>query len=70
MRLISLVLAAFSSVGPASAHDLPEYIYPDYAVTVVFRRLLRSMTTTYQVAEVRSVPARVLTARQDKGVSR
>jgi hypothetical protein len=68
MRLIAFVLAAFVVSGPAAAQSWQEYSYPDYSFTVVFPAAPQIETTTYQVANGRSVPARVYTARQDKGV--
>jgi hypothetical protein len=68
MRLIAFVLAAFVVSGPAAAQSWQEYSSPDKSFTVVFPAAPQIETTTYQVADGRSVPARVYTARQDKGV--
>jgi hypothetical protein len=68
MRLIAFVLAAFAVSAPAAAQTWQEYSYPDYAFTVVFPAAPQIQTTTYMIADGRSVPARVYTARQDKGV--
>jgi len=68
MRLIAFVLAAFVVSGPAAAQSWQEYTNRDYAFTVTFPAAPQIETTTYQIADGRSVPAHVYTARQDKGV--
>src|SRR5258707_6694500 len=68
MRLIAFVLAAFVISGPATAQPWQEYSYPDYAFTVVFPAAPQIQMATYTIADGRSVPARIYTARQDKGV--
>jgi hypothetical protein len=67
MRLIAFILAAFVVSGPAAAQEWQEYSYPDYAFTVMFPAAPKVETTTYEVADGRSVPARVYSVRQDKG---
>jgi hypothetical protein len=68
MRLIAFVLAAFVVSGPAAAQTWQEYTDRDYAFTVTFPTAPQIQTTSYQVADGRSVPAHVYTAREDKGV--
>ena len=68
MRTIALVLAAFVVSGPAAAQNWKEYSYPDYSFTVAFPADPRIETTTYQVADGRSVQARVYTVRQNNSV--
>ena len=68
MRLIALILAAFAISGrPAAAQNWQEYSYPDYAFTVTFPADPKIESTIYEVADGRSVPARVYSVRQDKG---
>jgi hypothetical protein len=68
MRMIALVLAAFVASGPAAAQSWKEYNYPDYSFTVAFPADPQIETTTYQVADGRSVQARVYTVRQNNTV--
>ena len=68
MRTIALVLAAFIASGPAAAQSWKEYSYPDYSFTVAFPADPQIETTTYQVADGRSVRARVYTVRQNNSV--
>ena len=68
MRLIALVLAAFVVSAPAAAQTWQEYNYPDYSFSVSFPAAPQIETTTYQVADGRSVPAHVYSARQNNGV--
>jgi hypothetical protein len=68
MRLIALVMAAFVISGPAAAQAWKEYNYPDYAFSVTFPADPQLETTTYQVANGRSVPAHVYSVRQNNGV--
>jgi hypothetical protein len=65
MRLIAFVLAAFIS-GPAAAQEWQEYAYPDYAFTVMFPAAPQVQNVSHEVAEGRSVPARVYSVREDK----
>jgi hypothetical protein len=67
MRLIAFILAAFVA-GPAAAQSWTEYSYPDYAFTVSFPGEPRIETEIYQTADGRSVPARVYSVTNDKGV--
>jgi hypothetical protein len=46
---------------------LGEYSYPEYAFSVAFPVNPKVETMNYEVADGRSVPARVYSARQDKG---
>src|SRR6201997_677106 len=73
MRMIAFVVtafvvAAFVASGPAAAQSWEEYSYPDYAFTVAFPATPQVETTTYQVADNRSVPAHVYTVRQNNSV--
>ena len=67
MRIIAFAVAAFVVSGPAAAQSWEEYSYPEYAFSVVFPANPKIETTTYEVADGRPVPARVYSARQDKG---
>jgi hypothetical protein len=66
MRTIAFAVAAFVVSGPAAAQSWQEYSYPEYAFSVAFPANPKIETTTYEVADARSVPARVYSARQDK----
>src|ERR1700686_198415 len=68
MRSIPLILAAFVASGPAAAQSWEEYSYPDYAFSVAFPANPQVQNTTYQIADNRSVPARVYTVRQNNSV--
>ena len=65
MRLIPLAAAAFVASTPAVAQSWEEYSYPEYAFSVVFPANPQVETMAYQVAENRSVPARVYSVRQN-----
>jgi hypothetical protein len=65
MRLIALILAAFVISGPTAAQNWQEYSYPDYAFSVDFPARPLVENRTYQVADNRSVPARVYSVRQN-----
>src|SRR5215813_4751257 len=67
MRLLALILVTFAISGPAAAQNWQEYNYPDYAFTVTFPADPKIETTSHEVADGRSVPARVYSVRQDKG---
>ena len=67
MRSIAFILAAFAFSAPALAQSWEEYSYPEYAISVAFPTNPKIEMTTYEVADGRSVPARVYSARQDKG---
>ena len=64
MRSILFVLAAFVASAPATAQDWKEYSYPDYAFSVAFPANPQVDTTTYQITDNRSVPARIYSVRQ------
>ena len=66
MRSIAFVLATFVASAPAAAQGWEEYSYPDYAFSVAFPANPKIETTTYEVADGRSVPAHVYSTRQDK----
>ena len=66
MRLIALILAAFAISGPAAPQNWQEYSYPDYLFEVTFPADPKVEITTHEVADGRSVPARVYSVRQDK----
>jgi hypothetical protein len=68
MRSIAFVLATFVATAPAAAQNWKEYSYPDYSFTVAFPSDPRVEMTTYQVADGRSVPARIYTVRQNDSV--
>jgi hypothetical protein len=67
MRSIPLILAAFAFSAPAVAQSWEEYSYPEYAISVAFPASPQIETTTYQIADGHSVPARVYSVRRDKG---
>src|SRR5215467_14055479 len=67
MRSIPFILAAFAFSAPAVAQSWEEYSYPEYAFSVVFPTNPKVETIPYEIADGRSVPARVYSARQDKG---
>src|SRR5215831_1726528 len=67
MRSIPFILGAFAFSAPAVAQSWEEYSLPEYAISVVFPANPKVETTAYEVADGRSVPARVYSARQDKG---
>jgi hypothetical protein len=64
VRSIALILAAFAFSPPAVAQSWEEYSYPEYAISVVFPASPQIETTTYQIVDGRSVPARVYSIRQ------
>jgi len=66
MRSMLFVLAVLVVSGPAAAQSWEEYAYPEYAVSLTFPAKPQTEMTNYQVAEGRSVPARVYSVRQDK----
>jgi hypothetical protein len=67
MRLIAYAAAAFIAGSPAAAEEWQEYAYPDYAFTVRFPASPRVETTAYQMADGRTVPARVYSVRENNG---
>jgi hypothetical protein len=64
MRSIAFVLATFVASAPAAAQGWEEYSYPDYAFSVAFPANPQVDITTYQIADNRSVPARIYSVRQ------
>jgi hypothetical protein len=68
MRLIAFALAAFATVCPAAAQTWHEYSYPAYAFTIAFPADPRAQTTTYRLADSRSVEAHVYSAHQNDSV--
>jgi hypothetical protein len=68
MRLIAFALAAFAIVGPAAAQNWQEYSYPAYAFTITFPVDPRVQTTTYRLADGRSVEAHVYSAHENGSV--
>jgi hypothetical protein len=70
MRSIVLVLATFVASTPAAAQRWEEYSYPDYAFSVAFPADPQVGTTTYRVADNRSVPARIYSVHQTDVVFR
>jgi len=64
MRAIAFVLAMFVASAPAAAQGWEEYSYPDYAFSVAFPANPQVDTTTYQITDNRSVPARIYSVRQ------
>jgi hypothetical protein len=68
MRLIAFVAAAFVASTPVAAQEWQEYAYPDHAFTVAFPANPRVETTTYQLADDRTVPAHVYSVRENDGV--
>jgi hypothetical protein len=70
MRPIALSLAAFAFSAPALAQSWREYSYPEYAISVAFPANPQLETTTYQIADGRSIPARVYSVRQANVVFR
>ena len=68
MRSIVFALAACVAACPAAAQSWKEYAYPAYAFTVAFPAEPQIETTTYQVADGRSVEARIYSVRQNNGV--
>jgi hypothetical protein len=68
MRLIVFIAAMVVGVGPAVAQSWREYTYPDQLFTVAFPADPQTETTTYLVADNRSVEARVYSVRQDNAL--
>jgi hypothetical protein len=63
MRIVAFAVAVFVVSGPAAAQSLQEYSYPEYAFSVAFPADPKIEITTYEIADGRSVPARVYSAR-------
>ena len=59
-----LVTVPAAAPQPAPAQGWEEYSYPDYAFSVAFPASPQVDTTTYQIADNRSVPARIYSVRQ------
>ena len=59
-----LVTVPAAAPQPAPAQGWEEYSYPDYAFSVAFPANPQVDTTTYQIADNRSVPARIYSVRQ------
>ena len=59
-----LVTVPAAAPQPAPAQGWEEYNYPDYAFSVAFPANPQVDTTTYQIADNRSVPARIYSVRQ------
>lgn len=70
MRSIAFVLATFVAGAPAAAQGWEEYSYPEYAFSVAFPADPQVVTTTYQVVDRLSVPARIYSVRQTNVVFR
>ena len=68
MRSIAFVLATFAASAPATAEGWEEYNYPEYAFSVTFPANPKVETTTYPVADNRSVPAHVYSVREGNAV--
>jgi len=68
MRLIVFVAAALVAGSPVAAEEWQQFAYPDYAFTVAFPAAPRLETTTYPLAEGRTVPAHVYSVRENDGV--
>jgi hypothetical protein len=68
MRSMLFALAVLVASGPVAAQSWEEYAYSEYAVSLTFPGNPQIEMTSYQVAEGRSVPARVYSVRQDKMV--
>lgn len=66
MRFIIIpLLGVLAAGGPAAAQSWKEYSYPDDLFSVVFPAPPKVETTTYQVADDRSVRARVYSVNQN-----
>ena len=68
MRFIALIVMAFAISSPAAAQSWKEYNYPDRAFTVMFPADPQIQNRNFEVADGRSVPARVYTARENNGI--
>src|SRR5260221_7326397 len=68
MRLIVFIVATLVGGGSAIAQSWREYSYPDQFFTVAFPGDPQMETTTYQVADNRSVEAHVYSVHQDDAV--
>ncbi len=68
MRLIVFIVATLVAGGAAVAQSWREYSYPDQFFTVAFPADPQVQTTTYQVADDRSVEAHVYSVHQNDAV--
>jgi len=68
MRLIILALSALALSAPAAAQNWQEYNNQAYAFTVAFPADPQIETTTYRLADGRSVEAHVYSVRFNNGV--
>jgi hypothetical protein len=68
MRLIAFALAALAAGGPAAAQTWQEYSYPAYSFTVAFPATPQIESTTYRLADGRTVEAHVYSVRQNDSV--
>src|SRR5215467_1847564 len=68
MRLIAFALAAFFASGPAAAQTWQEYSYPAYSFTVAFPAEPQIETTTYRLADGRTVDAHIYSVSQNDSV--
>ena len=68
MRMIAFVLGAATLSSSAVAQSWQQYAYPDYAFSVDFPASPKVEDTTYQLANGRSVPARVYSVTQNEEV--
>jgi hypothetical protein len=69
MGFVILLLGALAAGGPAAAQSSwKEYSYPDDFFSVDFPAAPKIETTTYQVADNRSVRARVYSVKQDSAL--
>ena len=67
MRIIAFAAAAFIVSGPAARAELGRAQLSRVRFSVVFPANPKIETASYEVADGRSVPAHVYSARQDKG---
>jgi hypothetical protein len=68
MRLIVVIVATLLADGPGFALSWREYSYPDQFFTVAFPADPQMQTTTYQVANDRSVEAQLYSVHQNDAV--
>jgi hypothetical protein len=67
IRSIPFILAAFAFNAPAVAQSWEDYSYPEFAISIAFPANPNIEITTDEVADGRSVPARIYSVRHDKG---
>jgi len=63
--IIVLLLGVLAGCGPAAAQSWKEYSYPEDFFSVVFPAAPKVAATTFEVADGRSVRARVYSVNQD-----